>query len=90
MSLLELLTVLPVWTTLASFLIPWESSLHCSGGLQAFLLFTPSSFMLRFDHHDFPVYVKFYSSDQIHEFLNATTSYTNRVQVREYLLRPSH
>jgi Na+/proline symporter len=66
---------------LASFLIPWGVILYtASGGLQA-------TFLASYIHTViiyavlitmiFLVYVKFYSSDQIYAFLNATTSYTD-------------
>jgi Na+/proline symporter len=65
---------------LASFLIPWGVILYtASGGLQATFLASYIHTVIIFAvliTMIFLVYVKFYSSDQIYEFLNATTSYT--------------
>jgi Na+/proline symporter len=66
---------------LASFLIPWGVILYtASGGLQATFLASYIHTVIIFAvliTMIFLVYVKFYSSDQIYEFLNATTSYTD-------------
>jgi Na+/proline symporter len=66
---------------LASFLIPWGVILYtASGGLQATFLASYIHTVIIFAvliTMIFLVYVKFYSSDQIYEFLNATTSYSD-------------
>ena len=65
---------------LASFLIPWGIIIYtASGGLQATFLSSYIHTCIIFAVliiMVFLVYIKVYSSDQIYEFLEATTSYT--------------
>jgi Na+/proline symporter len=64
---------------LAAFLIPWGVIVYtASGGLQATFLASYLHTVIIFAvliTMVFLVYVKFYSSDQIYDFLNQTTSY---------------
>ena len=65
---------------LASFLIPWGVILYtASGGLQATFLASYIHTVIIFAvliTMVFLVYIKFYSSDQIYDFLDKTVSYT--------------
>eukprot|EP00977_Amphora_coffeiformis_P012897 scaffold3276_cov168-Amphora_coffeaeformis.AAC.14 len=65
---------------LASFLIPWGVILYtASGGLQATFLASYIHTVIIFAvliTMVFLVYIKFYSSDQIYDFLDATVSYS--------------